>query len=746
MIEKWFLQDIEQQLQFRNKVCIIDPKGQFEFLLPLLDSNNYKVFKTDNKLTKQWQTAQEELFLRCEAETLYKDKPVIFYITRELNELSFLFDLCFTHGCLNLSNPTEWIKNKLFIHTGLQVNMESSMLLVAAKVSVGKDLAWWKKIIQNLEDIISLEDELLPFLHDPDNYINSKDEDVSRLFEEKVFEIIGQPYVDKPPKILATEVVKLLFDGLLNNSVPDPLMNLYYKWVDSNTYSSSLKAYIERYKINPSTNVWDVNPDHCFEEIDIKALQDITANLQNKDFIGEKLIKIKERAKTVKVKNFVPQWWNDVITILEFNSKLLSLCTSWNQLISFYTTRFCKVDRAIRNLYTSFLHDEKIIRPLQEYYENLNSELLQQWFELANEYKTDQQGYLVDVFKSADPGIAVIVGDGVRYEIADHIADSIEKQFKVERNFMIADIPSETEHNMSALYVGNNRVLAVHKDREKQLSELSGKNISFMNLENLHYGCYADYLVLTYKDIDSTGEKLQQSAIKLFGEFEKKITESIKLLLNIGYREVHLVTDHGFVLTGLLDEADKIEPKVIGKNKVSERFIRTIEKQTSNDLLCFEDKYEEYNYVVVAKNHRPFKSKGVYGYSHGGFTPQEIIIPKFIFTKTKETVKGLDVKIGNKSELSSVTGEIFAIKIETSKTQNDLFSASRKVQILIFANGIQCSESNIFSLTSGSTQTVEFSFSGKDAVLAILLDADSREQLDSVEIKKSNIRDLGGLL
>ena len=88
----------------------------------------------------------------------------------------------------------------MFIHTGLQVNMESSMLLVAAKVSVGKDLAWWKKIIQNLEDIISLEDELLPFLHDPDNYINSKDEDVARLFEEKVFEIIGQPYVDKPRK------------------------------------------------------------------------------------------------------------------------------------------------------------------------------------------------------------------------------------------------------------------------------------------------------------------------------------------------------------------------------------------------------------------------------------------------------------------------------------------------------------------------------------------------------------------
>ena len=746
MTDKWFLQDIEHQLQLRNRVVIIDPKGQCDFLLPLLDGAGYNLIKTDNKLTEHWQTVQEELLLRHQAETNYKHKPVVFYATRELDKLSFLFDYCFTHGCLNLSNPTEWLKNKLFTNTSLQVNMDSPMLLTAAKIGVGKNIEWWKKIIQNLEEPISMDEELLPFLHEPDIYLSSRDKEVRRLFEEKLFELIGQPYSSKPPKTLATEVVNLLFDSLLANEVSNQLLKLYYKWVDSDTFSSSLNDYIAQYKIDSAINVWTVNPNHCFAQIDHKALQDITANLRDKSYINQKIAKIKERAKAPKVKKHIPAWWQDIVTLLEFDSKPLTACTSFSKVANFYVSSFSKVDRSIRNLYASFLHDEAIIRPLQEYYESRNSELLQQWFEYASAYKSDQQGYLVDLFKAAKPGIAVIVGDGVRYEIADYVATTLEKQFKVERNTMMADIPSETEHNMSALYVGNHEVLAIHKDREKKLVELSGKEITFIDMEALHYGNIADFLVLTYKDIDSTGEKLQHGAIKLFSEFEKTIAESITLLLKMGYREVHLVTDHGFVLTGLLDESDKISPNLSGKNKVSERYIRSVDKQTNPDWICFDKKYEEFNYVVVAKNHRPFKSKGVYGFSHGGFTPQEIIIPNFIFSKIKESTKGLDVKIGNKAELNDVTGNIFAVKLESSKAKNDLFSLSRKVQILMFANGKQYSTSNIYNLNACSTQIVEFDFNGNDSVLASLIDVETQVQLDSVKINKSNARDFGGLL
>jgi len=232
---------------------------------------------------------------------------------------------------------------------------------------------------------------------------------------------------------------------------------------------------------------------------------------------------------------------------------------------------------------------------------------------------------------------------------------------------------------MSALYVGNNQVLPVHKDREKSLSETTGKDITYLNLEALHYGIKADYLVLTYKDIDSAGEKLQMGAIKLFSEFENVLTEKIQLLLNMGYHQVHLVTDHGFVLTGLLDEADKIDPMATGKKEVSERFIRTVEKQSDKDWISFERNYGEFNYVYAAKSHRPFKSKGVYGFSHGGFTPQEIIIPNFVFSKDAPSTKGLEVNIANKSELSEVTGELFGLKIQATAKADDLFSSSRKL-------------------------------------------------------------------
>jgi hypothetical protein len=163
------------------------------FLLPLLDNKGYIVIKTDPAFTEDWQTVKEELFLRYEAETRHPDEKVIFYVTREQNKLSFLFDYCFTHGCLDLSNPGEWLKKKLFAHTGLQVQMESPMLLTTAKLGIGKDIAWWKKILQNLEDPVSLEDELLPFLHDPAGYLNSKEADIRRLFEAKVFELLQQP-------------------------------------------------------------------------------------------------------------------------------------------------------------------------------------------------------------------------------------------------------------------------------------------------------------------------------------------------------------------------------------------------------------------------------------------------------------------------------------------------------------------------------------------------------------------------
>ena len=745
MIDKWFLEDIEQLIKKRKRVVILDPQAQCAFLLPLLESYEYKLLKTDRNLTEQWQMVKEELSLRYEAETQYKSDNVVFYVSREQDKLSFLFDYCFTHGCLDLTNPTEWLKKKLFIHTGLQVQMDNASLLTAGKMGVGKDIAWWKKILQNLQDPVSLEDGLIPFLDNPENYLNGLDADVRKLFETKVFVLLDQPYMSKPAKTIAGEVVKKLLDGLAYNNISTDLLQIYYRWTDSEQYSPSLLNYITSYKLDSSIDPWMAHLDHCFTALDHKALQKVTEYLRDKSYVSEKLNKIKIRSNSTKVKRFVPGWWQDFITLMEFDSKSLTACTSFSQVVVFYTKHFARVDRAIRKLYAYFLQEKAIIRPLQEYYESLNYELLKKWFEYSREYKSDQQAYLPGLFKKAQPGIAVIVGDGIRFEIADYIATALAHKFEVDKQIMLADIPSETEHNMSALYVENNDVLAQHKEREKRLNKASGKAINYMDLESVNYGEKADYLVLSYKDIDNAGEKLQQGALKLFEELEHVLQDKIVQLLNMGFKEVHLVTDHGFVLTGLLDEADKIDANVSGKKEVHERFIRTQDKPNNVDWLVVAQSYGEYNYLCIAKSHRPFKSKGVYGFAHGGFAPQEIIIPRFIFRKDTFESHSLKVAIINKMELADVAGEIFGIKLQADASASDLFAFSREVYLLLYVNNIECSHSNIINMEPGKIETVEFAFNGNVTLKAVLLDAETQEQLDIAIIKKSNVRDLSGL-
>ena len=208
---------------------------------------------------------------------------------------------------------------------------------------------------------------------------------------------------------------------------------------------------------------------------------------------------------------------------------------------------------------------------------------------------------------------------------------------------------------------------------------------------------------------------------------------------------MYLVTDHGFVLTGLLDEADKIDPNATGKKEVHERFLRTVDKQTNSEWLAFEETYAEYKYVYAAKNHRPFKSKGVYGFSHGGFTPQEIIIPKFKFSKLKSHTSQLDVFISNKPDLNEVPSELFVIRLDAPRASTDLFGGVRKVQIKLYAGNKEYQSSDIISIEANAILDKEFSFNSNAQVQAVLIDATTQEQLDTAIIKKSNLRDLGGL-
>ena len=333
----------------------------------------------------------------------------------------------------------------------------------------------------------------------------------------------------------------------------------------------------------------------------------------------------------------------------------------------------------------------------------------------------------------------------MRYEVADSVASRISPDIRIDKKFMYAGLPSETEHNMSALYTADGKIISTKSEREKVLSQETGKNITYMQLEEVNETTDGDILVLTYKDIDDAGEKMQQAMLKLVDEFEDILVEKIQLLLHMGYKEVHLVTDHGFVLTGLLDESDKIPTDdVSGVKKVSERYIRSVEEQNSDKYISLHEPYGEYNYVNFAKSSRPFSSTGKYGYSHGGFTPQEVVIPNFVlrYEKTNQ----LEVNIINKKDLSEVNGDIVAIKISSGDEAVDIMSSQRRVRVVLYSNGKEIDKSSILTMGPGKKESLDLSLNGANEAMVVVIDEDTKDQLDKAVINKTQMRDLGGLL
>ena len=101
----------------------------------------------------------------------------------------------------------------------------------------------------------------------------------------------------------------------------------------------------------------------------------------------------------------------------------------------------------------------------------------------------------------------------------------------------------------------------------------------------------------------------------------------------------------------------------------------------------------------------------------------------------------------NKQELTDVVGDNFAIKLQAATPKvTDLFSQQRKLYVALYAGGVSCGHSNIVNMEPGGTISLEFSFHGKTEMQAVVLDSESQEQLDMVDVKKSSARDLGGLL
>lgn len=741
MIDQWFKKDIDAIYDKHKIVVFIDESKKAKFLLETLD-DSITVHKVDNDI--------EELHVKYLIEKNRENgNKYLIYTSREKNELKFIREYCETNGVIQIKYLQNYIKDKLHQTLNLNLNMSEDELISAAQISVSKDANYWISLSSGVGEIFDMKKELLPFLHDPKRYTKKYDTHLKTQFYKKINELLNQKYIKKPVETLVQEVLKAIFDGLVDGSIDKTFEQVYVAWLDSREYKQSFDKYLKNYIPAKDFNIWEVSPSHPFVQIDHEWLKEIGVDLNDKNAMVRHMSKINQRRTNKQAKSMGITFWNDIKELVEFDEKNINQLSSLTECIEFYTKHLYKIDQSMRKLYTEFIENRSVLEPYQEYYKNITKIFLDKWFRYFDEYKQNQTGTLNRIIQENTQKTAIIVGDGITYEAAQNVVTQVSAEFKLNNDVILVDTPSETENNMSQVYISTGEVKPTLQKREQFLaSEHSDKDIGFVYLDKVTEDTQHQYLVCQYKDIDELGDKMNNKALKYFPEAEKYFADKIEMLLNNGYKKVYLITDHGFVLTGYLSESDKVEANFTGNVKKAERYIRTVEKQNVNRAMFIEEEqsYGEYNWLYFSTTMSPFKTVGAYGFSHGGMSPQELITPFLCWEANNEDSNNLSASIINKSDLLCAMGALFSVKIKAKVSDDNLFSQERKVYLLFFAKGKQIFKSDIITLTSGSETTKEYPFDGYDEIEVQLLDITTKEQLDRTVIKKDNARDFGGLL
>ena len=731
MISKWFNEDIQAILSKHRYVVVTDVRGEGEYLLKYLPVDIRQIYVKD-----EW----GEIEAKYLAESEYANDKVVFYVKKKAENLTYLQEYIQTAGVLILDDMDTYIRRKIFDATGKNTAISKDKLLLAARLSESKDVKWWQSIAEGTLEPLKVEDYLTSFLDSPNKTKEEMDETVWQVFRQEVYQAIGLTATDQPAETMSQEVVNKMLTSFIDNTINGLLLETYYHWTDSREKSDSLRRYVDSFTLSTDINPLLTHPDHPFAELDRRLMKMLSDAIKFGKDQNSILNYITNRTKSSKAKSFKAPWLSSVLTCSTYKVEGLAKIGTYQQVADYYRTQFCKLDTAMRKIYVAWLNDEPTLRPLQEHYTLQSQELLNKWYSIDEPYTPSQQGIILKAFE-CNQRTAVIVCDGLRIEIAEAIVNGItDKNVKITKNMAFSVLPSVTENGMSALF-GCQDVTNSVQTRFAALKQ-SVEDVEMIQLDSLNDSITAKHLVLMYGDIDQIGEKKQLRGLKDIDNYEQEIREKIGMLWRLGYEKVVLTTDHGFVLTGILDESDK-EPKPDGDIlKIDERFVLTVNPLNNQRLIEREGKYMNSNYQYYAPTDKPFVSKGAYGYSHGGFTPQECIIPVYELSLKGGDI-ALNIQIVNKQELKEVAGNYFTVKLKADGSETDLFTHERKIKLMLFA-GNSIKNSAIYTLKAGEIQSPEFELSdGIDKV--VVTDKESGAQIDSCNIRKNTARDIEDL-
>lgn len=412
----------------------------------------------------------------------------------------------------------------------------------------------------------------------------------------------------------------------------------------------------------------------------------------------------------------------------DYERQLPDYSQSMTALIDFYVTSLREVDRlhrefeqAVGDYLETEVHIDRLVELGRNRYRSLSEKVHVLFIKHFEKSGWPVVGKLsnVEVFdrfiapRLTEKGyrIAFFMVDALRYELGVALSKQLSEDGKVELYPVLAQLPTTTSVGMASLLprAGNTLVFKRKQDGSiiPCLDDVVVGNVNQrMDVFRKQYGQRflemtlndflkkkskvpndVDLLALRSAEIDSQFENDPETALGLIQDMLKRIRVAVHRLQTLGFQEIVIATDHGFVLNLLIQAGDSIS-KPPG-NWINEH----------DRLLLGKGNGDVYNFVMPAtvagiRSDFPYIAgpRGLVAYRsglfyfHGGVSLQELIVPLIVVRLEEEKPDYItpDVKLSYKNGAKKITTRLPVIDV--SLQDLGLFGQEADLEILLEAH------------------------------------------------------------
>lgn len=329
-----------------------------------------------------------------------------------------------------------------------------------------------------------------------------------------------------------------------------------------------------------------------------------------------------------------------------------SFGSTLNEISHFYQKDGCEIDFLVIQILSNLNKDEhkKLFNNLLKivYVDGYLDVLTQKFQEVAKEDNYPYKEIVCNYSKDT----CILFADGLRYDLAKHIATSLDLNYQVEENPTWVPFPSITQCGKYAVSpvvkelaglepedfspcIKDNATPVTNTNFKTLLEAKGWQYVENASIKEKDFGWYP------FGDLDNLGHKLGDN---LPSQIESKISEietKIHELLNAGWTTVILVTDHGWLFVPGNMPKCKTTPVMLDSHKDRYSLVQAGENSGYPQVPWSWNK--EYQ-VATPNGIGSFVDGKVY--SHGGLSLQECLTLQLTISK-KEVNKGHTLSIKN---------------------------------------------------------------------------------------------------